>query len=39
MHTKPSNLSLQRTAGRVAASHEIMKTLPFQSTLAPASGR
>jgi hypothetical protein len=33
-----SNQSLQLTAGRSDASHYIMKTFPFQSMLAPASG-
>jgi len=33
-----SNQSLQLTAGRSGASHQIMKTPPLQSTLAPASG-
>lgn len=35
---QPSNQSLQLTAGRFVASHQIMKTHSFQSTLAPASG-
>ena len=34
-----SNPSLQRTAGRSDASPDIIKTLPFRSTLVPASGR
>jgi hypothetical protein len=33
-----SNQSLQLTAGRSDASRRIMKTQPFQTTLAPASG-
>jgi|GEM_PF-2413623 len=33
-----SNQSLQLTAGRSDAPHQIMKTLPFQPALAPASG-
>ena len=36
--SKPSNQSLQLTAGRSDASHQFMKTPPFQSALAPASG-
>jgi hypothetical protein len=36
--TRPSNQSLQLTAGRSDISHETMKTPPFQSTLAPADG-
>jgi thiol:disulfide interchange protein len=38
LHATTSNQSLQLTAGRSDASHEIMKTLPLQSALAPASG-
>jgi hypothetical protein len=34
----PPNQSLQVTAGRSDASHYTMKTFPFQSMLAPASG-
>jgi hypothetical protein len=34
----PSNLSLQPTAGRSGVSLTSVKTRPFQSTLAPASG-
>src|SRR6266446_9940651 len=33
------NQSLQRTSGRSDAFSQIMKTFPFQSTLASASGR
>jgi hypothetical protein len=36
--TRSPNPSLQPTAGRSDTSHTIMKTLPLQSTLAPASG-
>jgi hypothetical protein len=39
MPRRPSNQSLQPTAGRAGASPNFMKTLPFHSTLAPASGR
>jgi uncharacterized membrane protein YdbT with pleckstrin-like domain len=39
LHAMTSNQSLQLTAGRFDASHEIMKTLPLQSALAFASGR
>jgi hypothetical protein len=34
----PPNQSLQLTAGRSDVSHQIMKTLPLQSSLASASG-
>jgi hypothetical protein len=37
-HPMHPNQSLQLTAGRFYASRGVMKTFPFQSTLAPASG-
>ncbi len=37
-NSRRSNQSLQLTAGRSDAAHRFMKTLPFQSKLALASG-